>query len=203
MLKVFSRLLLWILLLCVLLAVIVPGFGGRSLAADQGWEQFGFSFCELPCFAGMTPNETPYNEAIDLLRRHIPVMENHMFNTSSTVNFWLDMEDRQLAGSVSYSQGLIGEISLTALLPVDHLIAQLGMPDCILPLRADDPHRARAIFWIRQPVLIEAMVSGDEHVLNLDSRIRVLWLRTAQADECVQRGALLWRGFAPIWEYAR
>lgn len=203
LLIVLSRLFLRMLPLVAALCAIVPAVAGRPLSASDAWEQFGFAYCALPCYAGITPGETPYHQAPGLLRQHIPVMENRMFNTGASVNFWAVTDREELSGIARYEQGKVGELRLNAAVPLDHLLAQLGAPDCILLTPPDNPRRAPVLFWIRGDISIGAVLQALPTLVNLSSYAPALWLRSGDPDECTIRGAVPWRGFAPTWNYAQ
>jgi hypothetical protein len=203
LLLVFSRLFLRMLPVIAALCAVVPTIAGRPLDGDESWEQFGFAYCALPCFAGITPGETPYHQASRLLRQHIPVMENRMFNTGTSINFWALTNRAELSGTALYELGMVGELRLNVPLPLDHLLTQLGAPDCILLTPPDNPRRAPVIFWIRENISIGAVLRTDLNLLTLSGRAPALWLRSGDPNECEVRGAVPWRGFAPAWNYAQ
>src|SRR5436190_19729403 len=96
--SLFSRLLLRLLPLIILLCAAIPALGGRSLPADDAWQNFGFSICDLPCYVGITAGRTPFSDTPDLLRRSIPLIGNRMFYGGTAVTFWASLPMTQLSG---------------------------------------------------------------------------------------------------------
>jgi len=201
LLKTFFRLLLWMLPLVVLLCTAVPALGGRQPAADEAWDQFGFSYCDLPCFAGVIPGQTSERDAPNLLYRHVPAIDYRTFATGIGYNFWGSIPDQRLAGLVRFNPTQVVEIRLNALIPVERIVDQLGTPDCIVPNTTGDPQRVTVVFWTRSQVSIGAVLGADRQALNLNANTLALWLRAGEPDDCFLRGALPWHGFAPAWNY--
>jgi len=198
--SLFLRLILRLLPLIVLLCAAIPMLGGRSLAADESWQHFGFGVCDLPCFVGIIPGKTPFNEIPDLLHRSIPLIGNRMFYNITAVNFWasLPLPSTQLAGWARNDQGIVSELRLTSSLPFDYLLAQLGTPDCVL----SGDQRATVVFWIRKAISVGAVLQADQRDFSPYSRISALWLRDLQPDDCENSGTLAWHGFAFVSDYA-
>jgi hypothetical protein len=201
LLTVFSRLLTRLIPLIGLLCAVVPVMGAREPSYDQSWEQFGFAYCDLPCFVGITPGVTSFDQVARLLARHIPVLDPRMIASGSSINFWARMPTEQLAGLMRYDRGLVGEMRFNVVLPVQAVISELGTPDCILPNVYGEPDRLTVIFWERGQVSIGAVLSPAEHTVSLSADTMALWLRVTVPGDCSLRGAQPWRGFAPLWDY--
>lgn len=200
-LMLFSRLFLRLLPLVAALCAVIPVTGGRPLHPDDAWEQFGFGYCDLPCYAGITPGVTPFESAAPLLLRHIPLLDPRITASGSALNFWARMPGQQLAGLIRYDRGMVGEMRFNVLLPVAAVIEQLGTPDCILPNANGEPDHFTVIFWEREQVSIGAVLSPAQHTIDLSADMLALWLRAATPGDCSLNWALPWRGFAPLWEY--
>jgi hypothetical protein len=196
--RLFSRLIVRLLPLIVLLCAAIPVLGGRSLPADDAWQHFGFSVCDLPCFVGITPGRTPFSEMGDLLHRSIPLIGNRMFNAGTAINFWASLPHAQLAGWARNDQGLVSEIRLTSPLPFDYLLTQLGTPDCALSGDA----RPTIVYWVRGAVSVGAVLGAGERDFSPNNRISAVWMRTSEPDDCAASGALTWHGFALTADYA-
>lgn len=200
LLMLFSRLSLRLLPLIAALCAVMPTAGGRSLPANEVWDDFGFTRCDLPCFAGITPGQTPFQQSTSLLRQNIPLIQNRMFNTGTVVHFWASTPDDELAGFARQISGVVDEIYLTLPLPLDHLIATLGMPDCIIPV-SNATSRRVTIFWTRRQISIGAVLQGDNRTFDLNTRVPALWMHPANPSECEQSSAVRWRGFTPLRNY--
>ncbi len=192
-----------VLPICAMLCVVVPTFAGRQPASDEAWQKFGFAACELPCVAGITPGQTSFNVVPNLLMRHIPVIDPLMLNSGASINFWARIPSQQLGGLIQYERGLVGEMRFNVILPLAQMVESLGTPDCILPNNSSQADQVSVIFWEREGVSIGAVLPADEPVVDLSSQTLALWVRNVQPEDCALRGAVAWRGFAPIWDYAR
>ncbi len=201
--RLFSRLLLSLIPLLVVLCAGIPALGGRSLSHNDTWQQFGFSVCELPCFGGITPGRTPFNEMPSLLRRSIPLIGNRLFNAGTAINFWASLPEKaaasELSGWARNNSGLVAEIRLTARLPFDHLLLELGTPDCVLA----SSQQSTVVIWSRKSNSIGAVLSANESTFDLNSRVSTLWTRSVEPDDCWVSGARAWHGFARVADYAQ
>lgn len=201
LLNILSRLLLRLLPLLLALCVAVPVFGGRQIETGQGWADFGFDGCALPCYAGITPGVTPFDEIYPLLIDNVPMLDRRMIASGSALNFWAWTPSQRLSGLIRYDRGLVGEMRLNAIVPVAAVMTELGAPDCILPNTRGEPERMTVIFWERGQVSIGAVLEPSQHRINLNGDTLALWLHTAVPGDCSLRGALPWQGFAPLWTY--
>ena len=201
LLGVCLRLFVRVLPLCVLLCAAVALFGSRQPAEDDSWQRFGFTYCDLPCFAGITPGKTPFDSVSRLLIRHVQTVDPRMIASGASINFWARTKSQQFGGLVRYDQGLVGEMRFNVTLPLAQVITELGTPDCILPDSGGESDQATVIFWEREQVSIAAVLSPDPRAVNLNADTLALWLNAVQANDCSRSGAVPWRGFAPLWDY--
>jgi hypothetical protein len=199
LLTVIARLILRLLVLCLLLGLALPAFGGRPLAPDEAWDTLGFTVCTLPCFAGIVPGKIAYRAAPDELLRHLPLIGRRMFYNNAILNFWASSDHYDLAGWAGYDRGTVGELRLTLPLRFDHLLDSLGTPDCVMP--RIPPTERTGVYWIREDISIVALLSLNQHNFNVHSRSTGLWLRAFRPDDCADEGAVRWRGFTSTAEY--
>jgi hypothetical protein len=193
------RILPKMLVVCVLCCTMVVACAARTPGSEAAWTRFGFEACALPCYAGMTPGETPFRETGTLLINHVPALDPRVISSGTSLNFFARMTGQQLAGLVRYqSGGQVGEIRLNSVLPLDQVLMQLGAPDCILATTVD---RAPIIFWERGMVSVAAVLGMDNSAYQPGANIFSLWLRVATPPDCTLRGARSWQGFAPLWVY--
>src|SRR3954451_408738 len=82
--RLFARLLLGSVLICA----AATTFGARTPAPDDSWQHFGFAVCDLPCFAEITPGQTPFDSVPHLLMRHVQSIDPRMIAGGSSINFW-------------------------------------------------------------------------------------------------------------------
>ena len=197
--SLFTRLTVRLLPLVVLLCAALPAFGGRPLSEDAGWRDFGFTACNLPCYVGITAGRTPFNEMPDLLRRSIPLIGDRMFNAFTTLNFWASLPHTQISGWARNNGGVVAEIRLVSPLPLDHLLIQLGTPDCVLP----GTQRPTIIVWVRKMISIGVVLGIGEKDFSPANRVSAIWLRSTNPDDCSTSGAKAWHGFATVADYVQ
>lgn len=203
MLLTFSaRLVVRLLVLSVALCAVLPVFGARLPIENQAWHSFGFDVCQLPCFAGITPGRSGFGSSGATLVREVPAIDPRMISTGTSLSFWARLPDQQLAGIVRYELGGgVGEIRLNVKLPLEQVITQLGTPDCLLANTSREPGIPTRIFWERGIVSIAAVLSTKPDAMHPSANVFALWLRAVSPSDCALRGALPWRGFAPLWVY--
>ncbi|MBI1257218.1 MAG: hypothetical protein GC204_07080 [Chloroflexi bacterium] len=192
-----------LLIVCLAISVALTLVGGRSPTADESWQHFGFDFCALPCFAGITPGQTPFDNVSGLLIRHVQSVDPRMIAGGASINFWAQSKSQQLGGLVRYADGLVGEMRFNVVLPLAELISELETPDCLLANTSSEAKPVIVIFWERERVSIAAVVNADAQGINLDADTVALWLNAVQANDCSRSGAVRWHGFAPLWDYVR
>ena len=197
-LRLFARLFMGSLVI----SVALTAFGGRLPAPDESWQQFGFTTCELPCFAGITPGQTPFDNVPGLLIRHVQSVDPRMIAGGASINFWAQSNNQQLGGLVRYADGLVGEMRFNVVLPLAEIINELGTPNCLLPNTSSNVKSVMVIFWEREQVSIAAVLNPDAHGINPNADTFALWLNAVQANDCSRVGAVPWHGFAPLWDYA-
>ena len=202
LLSICVRLFVRVLPLCALICTAVGVFGTRQPADDDSWQRFGFAYCDLPCFAGITPGQTAFDSVSHLLMRHVETVDPRMIASGASINFWARTKSQQLGGLVRYNQGRVGEMRFNVTLPLAQVITELGTPDCILPDTSSASDRGTVIFWEREQVSIAAVLGTDPRAVNLNADTLALWMNAVQANDCSRSGAVPWRGFAPLWNYA-
>ncbi|MEP7290255.1 MAG: hypothetical protein ABI835_00675 [Chloroflexota bacterium] len=185
------------------LCAALPVFGARQLSQNQAWHSFGFDVCQLPCFAGITPGRSGFGSSSSTLVREVPAIDPRMIATGSSLSFWARLPEQQLSGVVRYELGGgVGEIRLNVTLPLEQVITQLGTPDCLLANTTDAPGVPTRIFWERGIVSIAAVLGTDQDAIHPNASVFALWVRAVTPPDCSLRGALPWRGFAPLWAYS-
>jgi hypothetical protein len=99
----------------------------------------------------------------------------------------------------------VGELRLIVIVPLEDVIAQLGAPDCILPNTDGDPNRMTIIFWEQGGISTAAVLGYDANrrAVNLSANTLAIWLSAMEPNPCSLRAAQPWKGFAPMWGYAK
>lgn len=207
MLALSARLVFRLFAVCVALCTALQLLGARTERIPDDWEALGFSACQLPCFAGITPAETSFRDVSTLLMRHIPALDPRLMHSGSAINFQAVFRGTQngplqLNGLVRYDRGTaVSEVRVSTILPLELVFAQLGAPDCILPGGALSTQQSMVIFWERGAISVAAVLGRGQERVRLNGDAYALWLRAVNPPDCAMRGSLRWRGFAPVWAY--
>jgi hypothetical protein len=202
LLKVSALVIVKLVALCAALCVVVPVLGARHLPPHNAWYQFGFDACDLPCYAAITPGRSGFGSSSSSLILQVPAIDRRMISTGTSLSFWARLPAEELSGIIRYAPGGgVSEIRLNARLPVERMIDQLGAPDCILGRTSESPAQMTVIFWERGVVSVGAVLRAGEKSVNLKSDVLAIWLRAVNPSDCSLRGAVAWRGFAPLWSY--
>ncbi len=181
------------------------GFGARQPPDNSDWRSFGFDYCALPCFAGIMSGKTPFDDAQLLLVRNVEAVDPRMINSGVSINFWARLPTQQLGGLVRNDRSAVGELRLIVIVPLEEVITELGAPDCILPNTDGAPNRMTVIYWEQDGISTAAVLGADvnNRALNLNANTLAIWLSAMEPNPCELRGAQPWKGFAPMWRYAR
>lgn len=198
LLTIMLRITLRLVLLGLLVVGLIPILGGRPNPADALWTRAGFTACDLPCFAGITPEKTAFMQAPSLLRRYVATLDR-LYNSGSVISFWA--EDQRLAGSVVSENGVVTEVRLTLPIALKPFVAALQAPDCVIAGTRDNPLSRLVLVWVRKGIAVGAVVSSDRTLDPDQAEIIALWIHRSAPDECARHDSTAWRGFAPQWFY--
>lgn len=209
-----SRLLLRGLALCFVLMSLSAG-GAIMVSAAQPtpprqWDPYGFAACDLPCWAGIVPGKTSFDEIMPLLEEHLRVPYSTSQPAYSNVTYVVfGDETYSLQAQIVLEGRGVRELQLYNLtyLPSDwqHILAELGTPDCVTPRRASrSSFNGIALHWQGENGLVirsflpldrDAMILPDERAVPL------LGVARSAMGACEDRLTIPWRGFAPLWRY--
>lgn len=207
----------WLMLICVPLFAALSGvmtvIGSRYSSEATQWAALGFTHCALPCWAGMTPGETPF-DTTQIAYQVVQTFRDPSTNlvlSGSQINFWTRAADPQqpLTGLIFYTDreyagGVIGDIRLSFSLPIWQLIANLGEPDCVWTEATMGPQSRRvlAVYWedgdgVSIGTLLAVDARGSWHpATHIDS----FWI-SVTSSACDQPEATPWMGFASFFRY--
>lgn len=169
------------------------------------WSQFGFNACAMPCFAGITPGETPFNNAATLVANYLPALRQQILVSSSQAIFFGEdsATGASLTGIARYIGGKVGEIRLTLTRTLVDVLLRFGSPDCTL---AYPPGNAEYLYlyWEDEGSVFWASVTVNSYV-DFESQVFTITSTTLEdAAVCSSNTATEpWRGFAPMWVYNR
>jgi hypothetical protein len=185
--------------LLLVFSMVAPLAGqGLPPAASIGAE-LGFGACKLPCWAGITPGQTPFAQANERMAEHIPPYTIPVFLTTSTLSFETTPGQPLLVGSLYYADSRVSEIHLEVGLPLSYLLESLGSPDCVWASPGTS-FTVLALFWEGQGLSTGAYLIFDGRrgwKLNMETR----FLQMSTYLSCDTPGIIPWRGFARAWRY--
>lgn len=135
-----AYLIRWALLLSSL--CLLPLLLIHAQPADSDGLQAAFhaqADCSSPCFMGIQPGQTRYQEMIDRLRQDAWVLQSSLVDLSSTDNVlawqWSEAApewiDRQTRGAIGLSQGRVQTLALGTSLSWGDVVLALGRPDAV------------------------------------------------------------------------
>ena len=203
MFSLACRLLLPLMCLSLLLCATIPAIGGRDYANIPDWNVFGFSACELPCWAGIMPGQTPFNQAYELLVQNVPALQSRVLVAGTEISFAAGSEAQYVYGTLFYRQGNVAGLRINVQFPLSQFVAALGLPDCVVYAPAASATSGSLTFyWDKDGVLIAGLILPGADAIHLTSPVQVLVLN-AGTQVCDQPGMNSWIGFAPRWRYAR
>jgi hypothetical protein len=200
MFVIVRLLLIPLLIIMLILCSAVPALGKRATVDDPAWHAFGFDVCALPCWAGITPGQTSFDKAFDLLVRHVPTLNTRVLMSGTQIIFSAYVPE-YADGFIYYSQGEVGNIRLSVQLPLIQLIERLGTPSCFFYGEGSyDTLGSLTVYWELDGVLIAGLVTpGDGDVQPTTSIDAVAF--NPDEPACNHEETLPWLGFAPRWRY--
>jgi hypothetical protein len=203
MLRLMAK-FLWLLPVLAGLILAARTLGKNQASSLPDWSALGFGACDLPCWAGIMPGDTLFDEAAAQLRTSLPALDAGMLVSNSQINFSATAPGQIIRGQLFYRHGRVGYVRLNLVLPAGDFIARLGAPDCLWLNAAPQSRQGMvALYWASGRV--SAIV-----LMNLDSAGS--WTPTTEAQGfwldsyegvCSQAEALPWKGFTPGWRYRR
>lgn len=204
MLNLMVRLTISVLPVCILgVGLLLMGHPlMASTPVDVIGSRFGLTACALPCWAGIVPGETPFEQAPQTIADHLPITQNRFMVSSSHINYWLTITDEPFSGLIDFERGVVSDIRINAPVPMWYMIALLGTPDC---LWIGDPSISQqdtiAVYWQRDSLSTGAFLNFEEGTRwQPDTLMDTVWVGT-EIGFCEDVGLQAWRGFAPFWRY--
>jgi hypothetical protein len=201
MFRITRRLLLPLLIITVFLCGAVPAVGKRGPVDNPAWRAFGFDACTLPCWAGITPGQTNFEKAFELLRQHVPTLNTQVLVSHSQIPFAASLSNQYASGFINYSRGQVGNIRLSIQFPLIQLIERLGAPTCFFYGEGpSDTFGSVTVYWEIDGVLIAALVPPGSEDVEPSTVIQAIALNPDE-PMCLEDETLPWLGFAPRWRY--
>jgi hypothetical protein len=186
-------------LLLFVISAIVPMIGKRLSSLDSGVEEIGFTACELPCWAGITPGLTPFADAGELMAEHLPAFSIPSFLTTSTLSFQTITSEPDLAGALYYDNSRVSEVHLEVALPIGYLFDSLGTPNCVWT-SPGNMQAVMAVYWEDEDLSTAAYLIFDGS-MTWEMEMPTRFLQMSTTLTCDTQGIVPWMGFAPAWRY--
>jgi len=191
-----------LLLIVVTLAVLAALNAARAAPANALLSSApGFSACDLPCWAGVVPGQTPFDQAAAQVSAHLKPREV-LFRTSGDRLAFEARTGADVSGALYADRGLVGSIRLEVGFPLWALMKTLGAPRCALASPLSGGRASLALFWdVGQGAQVAALavLPAEAGFWHPGTPIRTMLLLSA--GSCRDHGALAWTGFAPLWRY--
>jgi hypothetical protein len=167
----------------------------------------GLEVCDLPCWAGITPGMTDFDDAPSLIQTSLPLMNSPMLISGSQINFTAnvasDIDDSVLyAGQLYYQEGRVGDVRLNVNLPLWYLLDALGQPACVWGrIPASMSSALLVIYWEQEGISTGAVVLASQaHGLQPDLTVGALFMNL-DTGACYSGETRPWVGFARPWFY--
>jgi hypothetical protein len=193
------RLALWIVPVGVVLcaAALIVGEQTRRESAPSESQP-----CTLPCWGGILPGETPFDDVIPLLIQNFPnSVDSPPVLTGALVSFGVTVDNQPVSGVVFYDRGRAGTVQLHLSLPLADLLETLGAPECVR-YRTDETNAAPVLltFWEIDGLSITTLLNTDGY-RRLEPGMTAQDLHINVDDGICGADAIPWMGFAPLWRY--
>jgi hypothetical protein len=156
--------------------------------------------CRLPCWNGITPGQTSYNQAVDILETLgyqqkrsgedgvFPRQNTYQAPTPALICKVGLSRSRQLSSRVSEMT-----LAVCGSLPVGSIIDAIGPPRAIIPyISILDYNRT---FIIMRPRMCQTTLRPHHEVMFISV--------SEDAGGDLANSELPWRGFLPLWRYDR
>jgi hypothetical protein len=118
------------------------------------WRDLGFDVCDLPCYAGIVPGETDFDDVTGLLAANLPALSNQLLVSNSQVGFTVEgdisADDRRvfLSGGIYYFQGNTRDIRGSVDFPLRWALLRFGAPDCATANPMINPQNDMQILYL-------------------------------------------------------
>lgn len=161
----------------------------------------GFSACELPCWAGILPTDTLTEDAVLLLREHLPEMRLEFQQVVTQITFSAAENFNHLSGVIYDDRGRISGLRIRIGVPLWQMLDALKTPTCVRMLSGGNGEEIVVISWEMDTHYISAtLLLPDASAWRPDATVMVLGI-FGPYPACDAPGGYPWRGFAPVWHY--
>lgn len=220
--RLFARFVIECTVAFALLALAIPALAPRTPPDPPYWEAHGFAACDLPCWAGIIPGITPFDQVPAMITAHVPGLTHAALVSGSEVLISSYADSTPLSALIlpGANQTVVGAVELLVPLPFGILLPYLGAPACVTslstgPIAGGPTDLAMNLVWGFDDRTVVASVIQSE----IDPLVEGGWMSTAWVNSMIiQEGAIgcesfsvysaqpdyisPWYGFAPPWRYS-
>jgi hypothetical protein len=155
----------------------------------------GFDVCALPCWGGILPGATRYEQASAVLATNLNDARLRFQPYMSEVTFWELAGAGGVFGAVYDDRGIVGGVRLDFSIPLWHLLSRLGSPLCVHRSIQGVGVNIYSVYWQVEDLYMLGMVLLDEPAdWRLERPVNMLFIYQG-ADPCTAPGTIAWRGF--------
>src|SRR5690348_10209752 len=97
--------LFWLLPILTGLILAARTLGQSRADSLPDWSAFGFDACNLPCWAGIMPGDTAFDQAATQLQASLPALDAGMLISNSQIDFSASAPDQRIRGQLYYQHG--------------------------------------------------------------------------------------------------
>lgn len=162
----------------------------------------GFSSCHLPCWAGVTPYETAFQDALNTITTNLPGWSLDVQGNNSQFTFYSNHMTSAIGGMIYEDRGLVGRIWLDVSFPLWYLIEEFGKPYCVranhLAPRNED---VVVVYWHLGDMSLAGIVNLEPSDEWFPGVLAEAILVIPSNEQCTLIDAFPWMGFAPLRMY--
>ncbi|MBZ0302717.1 MAG: hypothetical protein K8J31_23430 [Anaerolineae bacterium] len=161
----------------------------------------GFSACVLPCWAGITPAQTPTGEVAARLAEAMPALQFEFRRVVTQINFVASGPEEQFVGVIYDDRGVVGGLRFELGPPLWQMIEVLGAPACVRSSAASDGQEVVIVSWETEGHSLSAtLLLPTPESWNPSAEVSLFAIFT-RYGACRASGEHPWRGFASTWRY--
>ena len=188
MINLCTRLFPSILLICSVALALLLTLTHSVPLSDFGT---GFSGCDTPCWAGITPGRTRFEDTVEMVEAHF--VETDLNLLTNRLNFQVPAAN--LVGALNARQGYVDNIQVNVPQPLWATLVMLGTPQCIQYIDREVAAGLVNIFWSIDDVHVMSNVNLTRNEPAIMTNIVQLWLSPPESPCLTSDNTAPWPGF--------
>jgi hypothetical protein len=171
---------------------------------DTTLEAWGIGICDLPCWAGITPQESDLDASITNAETNLPQLMWRYDAQQRTLRLtYGSAEDGFQQAVITLGEETVERIYISGDMPALPILQTWGAPNCARGLEnvLADGWQALIVIWEYDSMVVRSLLVGREGA-SLDT-MRLQDVQIQPDDDCASIQGYAWRGFTPLWWYAR